>query len=111
MIVHELRTKNWNIEAVTGYKPKTTFYTDFSIADAFGVNAIRSTYITAFESWKSDVIYLTELVMVLNWKIFEHFGTNKPFAQLYQDLYMEASEWALHNLKGEELSYYLETVD
>lgn len=24
--------KTWNIEAMTGYKPRTTFYEDFSIA-------------------------------------------------------------------------------
>lgn len=29
--------KTWNIEAMTGYKPRTTFYEDFSIADHFGV--------------------------------------------------------------------------
>ena len=28
--------KTWNIEAMTGYKPRTTFYEDFSIADHFG---------------------------------------------------------------------------
>ena len=27
-----MQLKDWNIEALTGYKPKTTFYTDFSIA-------------------------------------------------------------------------------
>lgn len=26
-----LKIKTWNIEAMTGYKPKTTFYEDFSI--------------------------------------------------------------------------------
>lgn len=28
-----MKIKTWNIEALTGYKPKTTFYEDFSIAD------------------------------------------------------------------------------
>lgn len=31
--------KTWNIEEMTGYKPQTTFYEDFSIADCFGVGA------------------------------------------------------------------------
>lgn len=26
-----LTIANWNIEQMTGYKPKTTFYTDFSM--------------------------------------------------------------------------------
>ena len=32
----------WNIESETGYKPMTTFWQDFSIADAFGVAAVES---------------------------------------------------------------------
>lgn len=106
-----MKLKNWNIEAMTGYKPKTTFYMDFSIADHFGIAAIKDTYERAFDEWRGDTEYLTELVMVLNWKIFEHFNTNRPLALLYQDLYMEASEWALDNLEGDDLQYYLETTD
>ena len=30
-----IKIKTWNIEAMTGYKPRTTFYEDFSIADHF----------------------------------------------------------------------------
>ena len=37
----EITYKDWNIEAMTGYKPITTFYMDFSIADKFGVAAIK----------------------------------------------------------------------
>lgn len=106
-----MKLKNWNIEAMTGYKPKTTFYMDFSIADNFGEDAIKDTYKRAFEGWRDNVEYLTELVMVLNWKIFEHFETNKRYAQIYQDLYMETDEYALNNLQGEELAYYYRTTD
>lgn len=34
----------WNITEMTGYVPKTTFWLDFSIADKFGLNAIKDTY-------------------------------------------------------------------
>lgn len=103
--------KDWNIEAMTGYVPKTTFYTDFSIADQFGVNAIKDTFKRAFKYWKSDIEYLTELVMVLNWKILEHYGTNDKIAELYDDLWREADHWCCENLEGEELSYYYRTTD
>ena len=103
--------KDWNIEALTGYKPKTTFYMDFSIADKFGVEAIRDTYQRAFESWHEDIIYFTELVMVLNWKIYEHYESNTPLARLYEDLYFEADRWAQLNLEGEQLEYYYTTTD
>lgn len=39
----------WRIQQDTGYKPITTFYQDFSIADKFGTNAIRETYNRAFK--------------------------------------------------------------
>lgn len=32
----------------------TTFWSDFSIADAFGVNAVKDTYKRAFKEWKDD---------------------------------------------------------
>lgn len=111
MQVQKLRTKNWNIEAITGYKPKTTFYIDFSIADNFGDYAIKDTFKRAFKDWKHDVVFLTELVMVLNWKIFEHIETNKHYANIYQDLYMDADEWAQNNLQGDDLAYYYRTID
>lgn len=103
--------KDWNIEAITGYVPKTTFYTDFSIAEPFGINAIVDTYERAFKEWKSDVEYLTELVMVLNWKIWEHYERNEPLAKLYNDLWTRTDEYCMENLKGDELSYFLDTTD
>ena len=103
--------KTWNIEAITGYKPFTTFYEDFSIADMFGASAVKDTYKRAFREWRSDHKYLTELIMVLNWKIFEHYETNDGLEQLYDTLFREADEWACENLKGDELTYYIETTD
>lgn len=74
--------KDWNIEKLTGYKPKTTFYTDFSIADAFGADAITDAYKRAFEQWHNDTEYITELTMVLNWKIWEHYEKNDKYFSL-----------------------------
>ena len=99
------------IEEMTGYRPFTTFYEDFSIADNFGESAIRDTYKRAFTSWKTNYKYLTELVMVLNWKIWEHYETNKAYGKLYNDLWEKADAYAMDHLKGEELSYFLRTTD
>lgn len=106
-----MRIRVWNIEAMTGYKPMTTFYEDFSIADNFGASAVKDTYKRAFRNWKDDYKYLTELVMVLNWKIFEHYEDNRNFAKLYDELWREASNWAIENLKDDELTYYFRTTD
>ena len=106
-----MNIKNWNIEAITGYKPITTFYQDFSIADMFGINAIKDTYNRAFKEWKSDYKYLTDLVMVLNWKIWEHNENNNDYAKLYNELWEQLDLYASENLKDEELSYSLSVTD
>ena len=107
-----MRVRDWNIEAITGYKPKTTWYMDFSIADVFGADAVKATYQDALMNCKYlGHKYLTELVMVLNWKIFEHYGKNDTLADLYNELLEQAGDYALETLQGEELDYYLTTID
>ena len=107
-----MRIKVWNIEAITGYHPKTTFYEDFSIADHFGIPAVKDTYKRGLETAKAmGYEYLTEFVMVLNWKIWEHHEHNDDLAKVYNDLWIDADIIAQETLKGEELSYYYETTD
>lgn len=107
-----MKIKTWNIEAMTGYKPITTFYEDFSIADRFGKAAVLDTYKRGFKTAKAmGHEYLTEFVMALNWKIWEHYETNEPLARVYNDLWAKAADYALDNLKGDELDYYLRVTD
>ena len=101
----------WNIEAMTGYKPITTFWDDFSIADFFGIATVKDTYNRAFAEWKTDYKYLTELVMVLNHKIWQWYETNEPLARVYNDLWKKTQSWGYENLNGEELNYFFETLD
>ena len=101
----------WNIEAITGYHPMTTFWDDFTIADHFGANSVKDTYRRAFKEWKTDYKYLTEFVMVLNWKIWEHDKAgNHVYAGLYNDLWDKADSYAMKSLKGDELEYFLKTT-
>ena len=44
---------------ISGYEVKTSFYGDFTIADAFGEKSVRDTYKRCFESLKDDYEYLT----------------------------------------------------
>jgi hypothetical protein len=90
----------------------TTFWEDFSIADRFGINAVKDTYKRAFNEWKNNYKYLTELVMILNWKIWEHYEKgNGELAKVYDELWEKAGAYACDNLKDEELSYFLRTTD
>ena len=93
------------------YEQKTTFWMDFSIADKFGIAAIKDTYKRAFNAWKDNHVYLTELVMVLNHKVWQWYETNDAIARLYDTLWREADLWAQENLKGEELEYFYRITD
>lgn len=93
------------------YDLKTTFFEDFTIADAFGVGAIKDTYNRSFESWKTDVKYITELSMILNHKGWEHYKKNESFSKLYFTLFEECDAWCMDHLKGDELNYYIRTLD
>ena len=89
-----------------------TFWLDFSIADKFGIPAIRDTYKRAFNKWKNDVRYLTELVITLNHKIWYYYDQkNMVLAQLYSELWETADGWCMDNLKGDDREYYLRETD
>ena len=101
----------WNVESELGYKPITTFWEDFSIADKFGNEAVNDTFKRAFTEWKGNYAYLTEMVMVLNHKIWQWYKKNILLAKLYNQFYDMAAEYAENNLKGEELDYYYRITD
>lgn len=90
----------------------TTFQMDFTIADRFGINAIKDTYNRAFNEWKTDYKYLTALIMVLNHKIWEHYEKNNDeYARLYDQLWRETDTYAMEHLEDDELQYYLNITD
>ena len=102
-----IKIPKWDIEEETGYKPFTTFWQDFSIADTFN---------RAFDAWKDNYKYLTELVLVLNHKIFHHYvekGTEEENekASLYNELWNKANDYALGNLQGEQADYFYHLTD
>lgn len=113
--------------SMTGYEFITSFWDDFVIAERMGcgvqdghlvpidvetgVKAIEDTFDRAFREWKSNYKYLTELVMVLNWKIWRFNGIIEEYTELYNKLWGIADEYAVSNLEGEERSYFCEVTD
>lgn len=79
--------------------------------DRFGLSAIQDTFKRAFEEWKNNYKYLTELILVLNHKIWQYYETKPEFATLYNTLWEQAGQYAVENLKDDELSYYYEVTD
>lgn len=94
-----------------GYVLTTTFWDDFSIADRFGEAAIKDTFKRAFKEWKGNYIYLTELVIVLNHKIWQWYEKNDRYAEIYTELWEKADAYACDNLKGDELSFFYHITD
>ena len=89
-----------------------TFWMDFTIADASGVNAIKDTFNRAFNEWKDDYKMLTALVIVLNHKIWQHYeAENNKLASVYNELWEKADQYACNTLKDEALKYFLEVTD
>lgn len=96
---------------VNGYETKTTFWMDFSIADRFGAGAVKDTYRRAARDWKNNAVYMTELVMVLNWKCWSWHQKNDALCNLYADLYYCARDLAMDTLTDDDLQYFIRTTD
>lgn len=99
------------IQNLTGYRPFTSFYEDFSMAELGGISGVKKTFEMALNEWKNDYKYLTELVMVLNWKIWEHSESNEPMAEAYDSLWERARDFCSSTLTGKELDYYYDKTD
>jgi hypothetical protein len=94
-----------------GYKPITTFWNDFEIAEIFGKKAVIDTFKRAFKEWKGNYKYLTELVMVLNHKIHQWYMVDNDLARLYNSMWEAADKYAQETLTGEEANYFYRITD
>jgi len=98
--------------AECGYERKTTFFSDLSIAEWYGADSIRDTYKNVIGSWVKNVVYFTEFVMCLNWKIWEwNARGNDELALVYDELWRKADELACNTYKDEDADYYYRTTD
>lgn len=89
----------------------STFWNDFTIADAYGVKGVQDTFNRAFKEWKSNYKMLTELVGVLNHKIWQHYQTNEELGRLYDKLWKQADAYGSNHLKGDEARFYFAVLD
>jgi hypothetical protein len=94
-----------------GKERKTTFFSDLSIAECYGVDSITDTCNRVVKSWKDDVVYMSEFVVALNQKIWQHYEKNKDLAKVYNDLWLECDDFCRDHFKGEDLDYYYIYID
>ena len=94
-----------------GYEPCTTFWEDFSIADKFFMieqGVIEDTFERALDYAKLDYKYFTELVMILNHKIWQWYRSCDELGRLYDALWRKAEDLFFKMYEGNEeaVSYY-----
>ena len=99
------------LEKMLDYKFESTFYEEFSIAEEYGADGIKEHYDLVFNEWKDNLKFLTELVLVLNIKLFIWFKVDDTIGKTYDQLWKETDGYALDTLKGDDLHYYLHTLD
>ena len=105
---------SWKMAEMIGYKPLTTFWDDFTIAEKFNTKAITDTTEKAFNEWKDDYKYLTELIMVINHKSWYWYEKgNERLTNFYIDMYNFYDARAIKYLEDnkEALTYYFRTLD
>ena len=100
-----------SLEKMLNYKFESSFWEEFSIAEDYGPEGIHHHYDIVFEQYKDNLKYLTELVLVLNIKIFIWYGVDDTIGKMYEDLYVDADAYALSSFEGDDLHYYLHTLD
>lgn len=71
-----------------GKKRKTTFMSDLSVGEWYGLNGVFDTIKNAISSWCDDEKYMAEFVLCLNWKAWEHYARkNTQWVRAYSFLY------------------------
>lgn len=95
-----------------GKERKTTFFSDLSIAEVYGVKSVKDTYKQVMRSWGNNLEFMCEWVVALNQKIWQHYDTqNETLARVYDELWRKADEYCRNHFKGEELSEYYAYID
>lgn len=107
------------------YERITTFFSDLSIAEVYGISSVKDTYKNVMTNWIGDIKYITEFVMALNhkcWEWYERYNreTDKTYkekyknlSQLYSELYYKAYDKVTEHYSNDKnaLSYMYNVLD
>ena len=102
------------IASEMGYEMKTTYWGDFTVAEKLdGISGVKDTFKRAFKCMKDDEVYITEMYMVANWKVWQHYENNMPLAKAYQDICDTIDKYVLDgdNWTKEQKAYFIKTTD
>ena len=109
--------KNFEANLREDYKRKTSFTSDFSIAEwceCVERGATLDTMKRCLLSWHANKVYFAELVIATNKKSWEHLSRgNEEWSRLYADLYYFVKDlyfdWFAED--QEAIDYYYDYVD
>ena len=89
-----------------------TFFSEFRNSNLFGESAIRDTFQRAFNGYKYNGEYLAALTAAMNrlCLLSDKKGYER-LAAIYANYYYQCRDYALDNLKGDELSYFRRVID
>ena len=114
--------RNFEANLREDYERKTTYTSDFSIAEwcvpVEGMSAIASTLRNALTSWRDNVEWFAEILLVINMKSWEHAARgNNEYGKMYSELFYMVQalyfDWFDENnpKHGEAMDYYYQYVD
>jgi len=114
--------KNFEANLREDYERKTTYTSDFSIAEwcvpVEGMKAIASTLRNALTIWRDNIEFFAEIIIVLNMKSWEHAARgNNEYGKMYSDLYYMVRDlyfdWFDKDNKQHDkaMEYYYDYVD
>jgi hypothetical protein len=106
------KCKYWQFENLNGYRPMTLFYTELSVAEDYGANAVQGIFEICFDmAVNSGIAYLTELVLVLICKSEELYNSDRALSKIYELLWKRVDAYIKANFKGDKLYYYFRTLN
>lgn len=82
---------------------KTTFMSDLSHGEWYGLGALLGTFRNASMSWRDNVEYIAEFALCLNWKAWEHDARKKnKWATVYSLLFEDFRDLMYDYYEGDD---------
>lgn len=110
--------RNFEANLRNDYKRKTTYTSDFSIAEwcvpIEGIKSVLDTFTKAIKYNVDNIEWMAEIIIVTNMKAWEHNARgNHKWATLYSELYLFAKDLYFDWYDGndEAIQYYYDYVD
>lgn len=117
--MREEKIFEYNMKNLSGYERQTTFANDLAIAEWCEVRlgedkALYDTYKRVMREWIGNIKYITEFVLVLNFRCNLWFQRgDEELSARYSEMYYDALGLVRQHFKDDEeqLLYFEKTID